>query len=720
MARKLALVVVVVVGVVVVLALVRRLTEVRVEEPSATTPVVANASLDRVEPRAPLDAAPETSSTRTVDDAVPTEPAASALASLVVVVRAKEDGRALEGMPVHLADPKAGGRVEGGGGARGVLGNSLATDSSGRVEFEVQPGIATELNVGSLGAGTSMERRKLDAFAAGEKRELDVLLATRDDARVCVRVLERESRTPLADVRVLAGSDKEAKLRTDRDGRVEIPFATWKPARLRFLLEGFAEARMHGVPDHATPEKALEVLLDRGATVSVRLEGAPEGAWTDYAVTLQTDAYRLEQHEDLWNGMETGPAFWRGRCDAAGRTSIADLPAGTPLRVDAYRAKTKARTLPEPLVLRAGETRELVIPFAAGCRVRGRAIDTAHVPVSDLEMWLLPGEEPRLTLQPHEAPNVVARARTDDGGRFTFEHVGAGSWRIGPAASYPKRDAEHAMDAVTPIATLVNVAKDDTEREIELVLHRGLYVRGVVRMPDGSPAKRASVDGSRGDHDSSVQAREDGTFVLGPLVSGTYAVEAESMLDRDCAPSESVNVEAGATNVVLQLRRGARISGRIVDAATNEGTKAELLYQSGTDPNLHMTQTRPDGSFELGGLLPGTVSIVASTSDGRIAASTPITLVAGDAVKDVVVSLERGARVTVAFEGTSRFGSAWFAKDGRCVTTDGVERGTKHTFTVPPGKVRLEFRIFEKDKRIVRDLDLAAGEEREVTVREDE
>lgn len=721
MARKLALVVVAVVGLVVALSLLRSETvEHASSAPTGAAPVATTAA-EVAEARAALEVAAEQRSSA-ADATVAPAPALPGPASLVVRVRAKEDGHALASIRVHLfdADVKTG-RVDSRDAARGELGQELATDSEGAVEFTLPSGVATKLQVRAERGDTASDFRELEAFAPGERRELDVVLATPDDARFCVRVLERASRKPLAGVAVLAGGAREPRASTDADGRCELPFATWKPLRLRFELAGYAEARVFARPSHDTPETALEVLLERSATLNVQLDGAHEGSWDEHRVSAKTEAYRLTQHDDF-SHFESADVHWSAKFDAVGRATLADLAPGVPLEIDVHRARSRVRTLPEPIVLQPGEERTIAISVATGSRIAGRAVDARRAPVAGVELWLLRGSSSNVVVALHEKNDAVGTARSADDGRFAFENVAAGAWKIGPAVLWRDPKLEPLADAVAPVGMLVEVPEGGGDREVELVVHRGLYVRGVVQTPDGAPAKRAHVMGECEGHWAATDARDDGTFVLGPLVDDAYVLGAQHHFERDCAPSEPVTAAPGTNGVVLKLRRGASVAGRVVDATSGEGVRAELLYErgEGAERGWAATGTRPDGSFEIGGLLPCELVIVASTSDGRIGASSAITLAAGDALKDVVVSLERGAQVTVAFEGTSSFGNARFTKGDRLVVTDGVERGAKHTFTVPAGSVRLEFRIFEKQKLLVRDLDLAPGEVREVVLREDE
>ena len=70
----------------------------------------------------------------------------------------------------------------------------------------------------------------------------------------------------------------------------------------------------------------------------------------------------------------------------------------------------------------AGETREIVRTLAAGTTIRGVLLDELHQPLrARVQLALVATTEPSLR---------IAGATTGPGGRFTFEDVPPGTWRI--------------------------------------------------------------------------------------------------------------------------------------------------------------------------------------------------------------------------------------------------------------------------------------------------
>jgi len=297
--------------------------------------------------------------------------------------------------------------------------------------------------------------------------------------------------------------------------------------------------------------------------------------------------------------------------------------------------------------------------------------------------------------------------------------VSAGVWRLSPEAKLRMHGADVSADEVAPVAMVVEIPAGVPEHEVELLVHRGLTIRGKVLDPDGNPATQANVSASQPPIYINQNGREDGSFVLGPLAPGSYRVAADAYFS-PAAPSESVRVEAGARDVVLQLRRGGKLAGRVVDGKSGEGVVAQIAVSIPSDAlsRINMPTSKPDGSFELVGLLPGAYALCAAANDGRVGSLRGVELAAGGDLHDLVIQLVPGARVRVRYAGAQDFCSARVVQDGAIVATDGVEKGTSKTFSVPVGSVKVVCRLGGNGKEIVRELSLAAGAEQELVIQD--
>jgi hypothetical protein len=340
--------------------------------------------------------------------------------------------------------------------------------------------------------------------------------------------------------------------------------------------------------------------------------------------------------------------------------------------------------------------------------------------VADLSLWLLRSERGvRLYVNHYEGDERVGSAKTDAEGRFALAKVSAGTWRLAPEPKQRLHEADVAADDIAPVALLVEIAAGEAEHEVELRVHRGLAIRGVVLEPDGKPASSTHVSAHAAPIYIDVNGKSDGTFVIGPLPPGTFRVSADSY-SGSLAGSESVAIEAGARDVVLQLRPGGRFSARVVDSQSGLGVAAQIAVSNTSDPRtpIHMPRSKADGSFQLSGLLPGTYALCAATGDGRAGSLRGVELAAGGDLHDLVIEVRPGAKLRVRYGGAESHCSARVLQDGAVVATDGVEKGTSKVFTVPTGALKLVCRLGGNGKEIVRELSLAAGAEQELVIQD--
>ena len=667
----------------------------------------------------PIESAP---STKREEIAAPAEPAKPAqVAHLVVICRAKETGAPLADQDVQLAGGEVRHRaIPQASGAQGKLNEIVSTGADGRAEFVLAAGIATQLSVyPKQRGGNAAGRRELAAFAPGETREIVLELLTTNDAHLCLRVLAHESKQPIAAAEVRGG---RSALETDADGRIDVPYATWSILRLSILARGYAECVIRAQAGHETPEQALVIELDRSCTLIGRLLDGGSG---HHVLQARTEGYRLqEQDPSRLTGaiLDTEDRSWRAEFDPTGRAEIQGLPPNAPLRVSLFDGHKPLVELPERVTIPPGATREVELRAASTCTLSGIVRDDAGQPVADQTLWLLRSERGvRLILQSYEEDQLVARAKTGADGRFTMPKVSAGTWRLGPQPVFRKPEADVAADAVAPLAMLVEIAAGETTHEVELTVHRGLTIRGTVLDPDGKPATRFGVSGFAPSVYVACQGRKDGTFVLGPLPPGSFLLDAGDHTG-SFADSERVRAETGARDVVLRLRRVGTLAGRVVDARTGEGAVASIAVSIPADPtaNIHMPTSKPDGSFALTGMLPGTYALAATTTDGRVGILRGVELTAGGDVQDLVLQISAGARLRVRYDGTQEVCSAQVLVDGIVVATGGVEKSTSKTFAAPPGAVSVRCRLNPIGKTFVRELTLQAGEEREFVIKDED
>ncbi|TAJ17487.1 MAG: hypothetical protein EPO68_09475 [Planctomycetota bacterium] len=405
------------------------------------------------------------------------------------------------------------------------------------------------------------------------------------------------------------------------------------------------------------------------------------------------------------------------------------MPAHAPLSLSVVEAGRDVHVHDEVLVLAPGETRDVAIELLGpGPALVVRAVDERGAPYVGRELGFLnrrvdalPGDTRALLLS-NGTPAFRETARTDEHGVARFEHVPPGRWWIGLAPTRAPWDPPDP-EAAAPLAELVELGAAEERREHELVAPRGAYIRGRVEFEEldahsGGAQRRRSVilvaqgigigGGVTGD------LEPDGSFALGPLTSDAYRVETFAA---GWAPIEPLTVRASDPPIVLRLRAGARVSGRVIDPATREGVRAEtLLTMVGAADGEQLGSSDGSGGFGYSGVPDGACVVSAFTADGRSGASRVVQVTNGVVVDGLEVELEPTARLAelrVTLEGAIDPGRVVVAADGVCRAYAFVDGPASQVFACPTGEV--EVRLYAGAKCIERRrvaLDAAALEVR--------
>jgi hypothetical protein len=384
-----------------------------------------------------------------------------------------------------------------------------------------------------------------------------------------------------------------------------------------------------------------------------------------------------------------------------------------------------------PSALAPKETRAIEWQVASGCTLNGLLVDERGMPTGGHDVWLMPTElKISHYFLPYENHRVTAKARADHVGKFAFADVSPGTWWIGPAPDEPDssstrgatRSSQPGDNALVPCAQVIEVQAGESKLDVVVQAQRGLWISGRVLGAYGSRAKATTVIATSDDNPwgASVSTTEDGSFRIGPLKSGRYELHAFGW-GMECS-SMPVNANAGDEGVSLKLRSGGNIEGKLVDASGNESLHGEIMYKhrDTTMNGCTFTPTHPDGTFRLEGLGPGTYDLVARIGDGRFAMSRDIVVEAGVRVSGIVLALERGAKLTVRYEGANPLGWFQVRRDGMDIAMDTISsKQTSQVQIVPAGKLTISLHLDERADALVRDVDVAAGEEKEVVFKGD-
>ncbi|HVR38558.1 MAG TPA: carboxypeptidase regulatory-like domain-containing protein [Thermoanaerobaculia bacterium] len=188
-------------------------------------------------------------------------------------------------------------------------------------------------------------------------------------------------------------------------------------------------------------------------------------------------------------------------------------------------------------------------------------------------------------------------------------------------------------------------------KPIEVVLEPGVEITGRVTR-GGAPLEGVMVMMPMGGSSSSNTTGPDGTFRIADLTPGTVMV---TFMKPDDFVQEMRNFTAPARDVVIDLPRGGRMSGRVFDKATRQPVTA---FQAGistsrggggmtimTPPILRSVRS-DDGSFTLENVPSGLLQLVVSAPGYTTAKLSNLSLEEGKSIDGVEVAMETGTRIT--------------------------------------------------------------------------
>ena len=663
-------------------------------------------------------------------------PVEEAIAILSVRVVDEAAGAALSGVrlyviPQNLGQSWSSTHV---GSNRGSPNTSPISGDDGRVEFELLAGVEYRLNARSERGNAGSADLDLRALLPGERHEVTLRLPTGLDLHYFGRVLDRESMTPIvgASVRPVPGgrettwserSSASAGVKapplefqtTDAQGRFDLWCASWAGVDLQFDAPGYATTFAAAVKDHGTPEAAKVILLSRTASLRARLIDAGGGTLTNGSVRLWTAAYNIGE-DDEGQVFGSRDPEWRESAGSDGFCLLEGLPPAIPFRVEILQGSAVVRKDLPTISLNPGELREVEWRIGSGCRLHGSVVEQDGTAVRNREIWLERAAVDANTIfETTDADDVALKCASDSEGRFSFSDVSPGRWWIGPAA---ERDEFDAVDAngVAPFAEVIEIPDGAMEQEVILRVHRGLYIRGVVLDPAGKPKPETYVFGVAVDVGAMTSARTgtDGKFTMGPLVPGSYSLEAHGWED---ANSKAVEAKAGEEGVVLQLEAAGSIRGTVVDGVSGKPCEAHVTYSmpAAPDSGFGIVSPRGDGTFRIEGLEPGAYDLVATASGARVGVLKGIAVQRAIETSDVVISLLPGATLSVRYTGAEGYLHYRVLSEGTIVGGDGIAAGGREEIAVPSGRIVVEF-AREGREQETREVEMSAGEHEELVL----
>ena len=257
--------------------------------------------------------------------------------------------------------------------------------------------------------------------------------------------------------------------------------------------------------------------------------------------------------------------------------------------------------------------------------------------------------------------------------------------------------------------------------DLRIPISRGLVIHGRVLDDEGRSHGFSEVQGfemrrggdSGGEKEIAVRegmVRNDGTFSTRPLPPGTKwdltIRQGEAHLGEWV-----LGVEAGARDVVLPLRRGGALSGRVLDADSGLPVRGAEITATAADSGerepgaRRYARTDGQGEFRVTGLGPWKYRVIASGPEGEYyPADAPEPLAAGARVElKIRKGLSLGGRLVDrrglpwTGEGTIRLVHEATGETRECGLSEGA---TFWERLLPAGKWRLDLRPRGSDRSL--------------------
>jgi uncharacterized protein (DUF2141 family) len=269
--------------------------------------------------------------------------------------------------------------------------------------------------------------------------------------------------------------------------------------------------------------------------------------------------------------------------------------------------------------------------------ITGRVVSASTgSPLKKVSVWL----------ERFDRSGALPPATTDAEGRFTLDAVEPGSYvLLARRAAY----LDQGYGASTPLVVGPPLAlkPGETLRDIVVKLTPQSLVYGNVVDEDGDLVPGAQVEILRRRAvQGNAESQDDGSFVIGNLSPGRYAVRAK--LDAGAlSDAASVEVAAGAEvrGITLRLRKARvySVRGRVVPAQI-----VSLMIDESRS-----FSTGSDGRFEFTGLRPGAYEIRTNSASSPLVGRAEVVVTDGD-LDDLVIRLGEGAAIHGLVKGAAR------------------------------------------------------------------
>jgi Carboxypeptidase regulatory-like domain len=352
--------------------------------------------------------------------------------------------------------------------------------------------------------------------------------------------------------------------RTDADGLFSIPV----PEDQRFLHvshPSFASAYASATWEKyksAEQRQRIELVRARsGLHLTVSQGNAP---LVDAAVAVSgSPVVENEWGERLSAEVRTEAC----QTDIQGLCTFPDLPSATQLTVLVTGpGRVNYKKVLKPLAMGEVRLEQVQVPNR---RLEGQVVDASGRPVDGCQVLVFrkdtvcsDARSSMASVRSYHLKDSLLSATCDAGGAFGIEGIDVGTFWL---AAWPSSETENISrnKSEDAFAQRVVIAATDSTVHVSLVLPPVKFISGVVRRQDsGRPVALAFVTAINMVNqcvEATSSTDDDGSFSVGPLVEGDYAVRAKAQQDWvEHADGGAVTVAAGATGVQLTIHGEAR------------------------------------------------------------------------------------------------------------------------------------------------------------------
>ncbi|MDE2689936.1 MAG: carboxypeptidase regulatory-like domain-containing protein [Acidobacteriota bacterium] len=348
-------------------------------------------------------------------------------------------------------------------------------------------------------------------------------------------------------------------------------------------------------------------------------------------------------------------AIWPPDATSAdnGSFRMSGIVYGNPYRLTIRAAGFPSSAIELPPYEPGAAASPVRIRLANGRQARGRVVDTDGNPVTGAEVKLTWPEEKQsrfASLLREDATEAVA---TNEQGAFRIAAVNTGEYNVNVSHS------EH----VSPGALPVEVPEGRGEIDLgEFTLVPGAEILGVVVGPEREPVEGASIrfrsySWAR-DQERTATTDADGNFRLAglPHEQVDLTVEAEGYALSTLQGARPATGEP----ILIQLARGASLSGRVLTAAGTAAVGARVNLEPDDSTRMRVrdwylrdtrTRTDGDGRFSFGHVIPG-LWFVEASAGSEAARSDRLEFVSGSE-RTVELRLHAQDRLTVIVTASS-------------------------------------------------------------------